>query len=92
MLTFIWSSLDFGDFCGVRNYKLLNLRSPRLQKRLKTAGLNRIDLQNNIGLNGGSVGVNGYLVTATRQCYSLGETRANNSLRVTTFASDYLRE
>ena len=27
-----WFLLDFGEFCGVRNYKLLNLRSPRLQK------------------------------------------------------------
>ena len=58
---------------------------------LKTTGLNRINSQNNIDLNGGSVGANGCLVTATRQCYSLVETRASNSLRVTTFASDYSR-
>ena len=58
---------------------------------MKTTGLNRIDSQNNIGLNGGSVGANGYLVTATRQCYSLVETRASNSHRVTTFARDYSR-
>ena len=51
----------------------------------------RLSAQNNIGLNGVSVGANGCLVTATRQCYSLVETRASNSLRVITSASDYLR-
>ena len=74
MLTFFWSSLDFGDFCGVRNYKLLNFKESATSKRLKTTGLNRID--SNINLNGGSVGANGCLVTATRQCDSLVVTRS----------------
>ena len=69
-----------------------NCKESATSKRLKTTGLkNCVDWQNNIGLNSRSVGTNGCLVTATWQCYSLVETRASNSLRVTTFASDYSR-